>query len=804
MIKRFTILTGAVMIFLSARIYPAVYYVSLTGSNGSATSWATAKTSIQSAINAASNGDVILVKYGTYYIYSYLTLGSKNLKITSDIGTANSWETAKPDSSQCIINAGNYCRIFTFNNSAITTATVIRGFKITGGDAGSSHAGGGIAIYSGADPIIERCWISNNKACTSYDILAAMGGGIFVQDGSPIIRNNLIEGNVATTVENTGSGGGIAIWWTEMWSTPAEIRDNIITGNYATQAAYSTNEQYFGNFGGGIYLWGSNVIVSGNKIISNVCAYRPDYKKSTYTSVALGGGIAVDGASATISNNIFNGNQALVATTGVGGNPRGGAIYLSGLCTIVNNTFYDNRLKSSGYSNYGSRYGQGIYSLSSSPTIKNNIFINHSTSYGDGVPIYATSAITVNYNCFYNNGGSNVNVTSNNGITSNPLFNNPTGGDFNLQTTSPCINAGDPTSSVPAGGEPVIDLGANEFIGSSPAGINNLDNSFDGNFISGHSVAIASESGTINCTAQLNLSSPPNNPEGKSHIGRYWDISSTGNAKIRLYYPCSATSGFTGKPTIFHYDGSNWAAVPTSDEQTEGTCMYVESTEYITSWSPFTVGDGDAPLPVELQSFRASVNQNAVTLYWQTSTEVNNYGFEIQRSEVRGQKSANAAADPSAAEAGSRTLIADSWNKIGFVDGHGNSNSVKKYSFVDENVSSGKYYYRLKQIDNDGAFKYSEEIEVEMKVPLRFALEQNYPNPFNPTTAISYQLAVDSHVLLKVYNILGEEVRTLVNEHKKAGAYTFSFDARGLSNGVYLYRITAGKNSDVKKMIVLK
>ena len=214
----------------------------------------------------------------------------------------------------------------------------------------------------------------------------------------------------------------------------------------------------------------------------------------------------------------------------------------------------------------------------------------------------------------------------------------------------------------------------------------------------------------------------------------------------------------------------------------------------------FSANESD-PLPVELKSFTAAVNQNVITLKWITASEVNNYGFEIQRSEVSGQKSD---AGQSSLVNSQSSFVNHKWQKLGFVDGHGNSNSVKNYSFADKNVSSGKYCYRLKQIDNSGEFKYSNEIEVEMNIPKKFVLEQNYPNPFNPSTAINYQLSADSHVLLKVYNILGQEVRTLVNEDKKAGAYTINFDASGLSSGTYFYNIKAGNYYEIKKMIILK
>jgi hypothetical protein len=139
-----------------------------------------------------------------------------------------------------------------------------------------------------------------------------------------------------------------------------------------------------------------------------------------------------------------------------------------------------------------------------------------------------------------------------------------------------------------------------------------------------------------------------------------------------------------------------------------------------------------------------------------------------------------------------KTVVSDQssvirWNKVGFVEGSGTSNAPKSYSFCDKNISSGKYSYRLKQIDRDGKFEYSKEVEVTAAgAPNAFALSQNYPNPFNPTTVISYQLSMNSNVTLKVYDMLGREVASLVNELKRAGTHSVSFDASKLSSGLYL------------------
>jgi hypothetical protein len=127
------------------------------------------------------------------------------------------------------------------------------------------------------------------------------------------------------------------------------------------------------------------------------------------------------------------------------------------------------------------------------------------------------------------------------------------------------------------------------------------------------------------------------------------------------------------------------------------------------------------------------------------------------------------------------------------------------YSFMDEGVASGKYSYRLKQIDNDGTFKYSGEVEVTMVLPAVFVLNQNYPNPFNPTTTITFTLAKDGFTTLKIYNALGSEVTTLINGELKAGVMnTVNFNATALPSGVYFSRLESGGNIQVKKLIMMK
>jgi len=233
------------------------------------------------------------------------------------------------------------------------------------------------------------------------------------------------------------------------------------------------------------------------------------------------------------------------------------------------------------------------------------------------------------------------------------------------------------------------------------------------------------------------------------------------------------------------------------------TGVFVQHKSIITNpveYSPGRFNTDGSPLPVELTSFTAAVLEAKVILNWQTAMEVNNYGFEIERNTrlsplSRGVVNVNAV-----------------WEKIGFVNGNGNSNSPKSYSFVDEKIYAGEYSYRLKQIDNDGQFEYSKTVDVSLIKPDAFLLEQNYPNPFNPATKIKYtipsvtlrQAQGDILVSLKVFDVLGNEVATLVNEHQQPGNYEVEFNADKLSSGVYYYQLRADNFVETKKMLLLR
>jgi len=205
----------------------------------------------------------------------------------------------------------------------------------------------------------------------------------------------------------------------------------------------------------------------------------------------------------------------------------------------------------------------------------------------------------------------------------------------------------------------------------------------------------------------------------------------------------------------------------------------------------------DAALPVELTTFTTYVSGSSVELMWKTATEVNNYGFEIQRN-----TSLNFLSNGDNEERGV-------WETIGFVNGSGNSNSPKTFSYNDEQVLSGKHFYRLKQIDIDGSFDYSDAVEVSVMSPAEFSLKQNYPNPFNPVTTIKYSIPenvsqITDKVSLIVYDLIGTEVDVLVNENQSAGNYEVLFDASNLSSGVYFYKLQTENINIVKKLTLIK
>jgi hypothetical protein len=224
-----------------------------------------------------------------------------------------------------------------------------------------------------------------------------------------------------------------------------------------------------------------------------------------------------------------------------------------------------------------------------------------------------------------------------------------------------------------------------------------------------------------------------------------------------------------------------WTATTTGSTQ---TLYKIDATRNF-AWAVGNAGTilrytGDL-LPVELTSFTATSQNQQVTLNWSTASELNNNGFEIQRK-------ANST----------------EFSTVGFIQGNGTTTSQNEYSFVDKNLSSGNYSYRLKQIDFNGNFEYSDVIEVAVVSLDNYSLIQNYPNPFNPSTKIGYILKERTNVKVTIMNALGEEIEVLANETQEQGLHELEFNASNLPSGIYFYSLQAENYSETKKMILMK
>lgn len=202
-----------------------------------------------------------------------------------------------------------------------------------------------------------------------------------------------------------------------------------------------------------------------------------------------------------------------------------------------------------------------------------------------------------------------------------------------------------------------------------------------------------------------------------------------------------------------------------------------------------TLGCVGTIIPVELSFFKATQLGAKVNLQWSTASETNNIGFDVEKSSDQ-----------------------NNWIKLGFVSGKGTTTEKTNYSYLDDNILTGISYYRLKQIDFDGSINYSAIVNVIVAAPKEFILSQNYPNPFNPISKIDYSIPKESFVTVSIYNILGDNIATLVNEKKEAGNYSLDFNASNLPSGVYFYQLKASDPStgsgqvflETKKMLLLK
>jgi hypothetical protein len=277
----------------------------------------------------------------------------------------------------------------------------------------------------------------------------------------------------------------------------------------------------------------------------------------------------------------------------------------------------------------------------------------------------------------------------------------------------------------------------------------------------------------------------PNNNSISDYLKRYWVLTPSGltnfTYNVAFIYGDEDVVGNESNIYLGKYDNGTWILIAQANPSTNTL-----SGTGLTSFSTFTGGEQGA-MPVELLSFTAQVKTKSAILFWSTGMEMNNSGFEIYRTNIN----------------------ENNWVKIGFVPGKGNSNVRIDYSFEDKNLMPGKYLYRLKQIDYNGtSTTYSLNTPVEIAVPKKLTLSQNYPNPFNPVTKIDYDLPSDAKVSMKIYDLSGREIYSLVNTFQKAGTYTVTFDGTNFATGIYLYSMVVESNGKIesftKKMTLIK
>jgi Secretion system C-terminal sorting domain len=540
-------------------------------------------------------------------------------------------------------------------------------------------------------------------------------------------------------------------WQTNVTTLSGDIdNDGTLNGNsYHVVKAFFVNGATLNGFvvtgganatdfgGGGIELLYATDTLSNLIITGN---------NSGSSSSLFGGGLYTAGSGGPVLTNVtFSGNQ----TAG-----NGGGMYNSGTVSLTNCTFTGNK----------AGYGGGFYNDGGTLTsFVNNIFRNDTaTTFGGG---------------FYNSG---IAVTLQNILFDGDRATLGGGGAFSQNGNGSFINLTFYNDSSKYGGGLFI----------TGSGADSIWNSIfwnDSAGTSGSEIYNTTSSGII-----LSYTLIRGGITGSEITGSGATTDGGGNivADPLFVNPVSHDFNLTSSSPAINA-GTNSAVTASND--LAGNPRISDDTVDMGAFEYQS-----APLAVEMNSFTATVDQNRIELYWTTATEVNNYGFEIERKMVSGSMVQGSGTQTSNPES-------ETWKALGFVQGAGTSSSPHQYSFVDADLVSGDYSYRIKQIDRDGSFSYSNEVQTEIEtVPKKFELDQNYPNPFNPTTGIQYSVAGNQKVTLKVYNILGEEVATLVNEVKNAGTYNAMFNGSKLASGIYYYRLQSGNQVEMKKMMLIK
>ena len=786
---------------------------------------------IQEAINQSSNGDTILVQPGTYV--ENINFNGKNVIIASKYLTTLDTSYI----SQTIIDGNQNGSVVKFENGENSTAELI-GFTVTNGECAYPLPGfGGGIYYNSSSPTLSNLIVKNNSAYQH-------GGGIYCTHSNSILNNITISSN-----SSDDAGGGIYCYNSSPTFESVTITNNSATYGHAGGIMFNNSSSTLlnvnitnnnGGMGGGISCFQSNLILE-NVILKNNTVYWGT------GSLGCGGGIYF------CDNSNKNINMRNVMITDNSANGLGGGI----LChesnpVIANSTISGNNATDGG----------GIYCRENSiPNINNSIVANNTGNYG----IYVGSGNpTIKYSDFWNNESGNfygcsawigVNVMTNfNGddcdmyynIQMDPLFVDPDNGNYHLQSNSPCIGAGDPDTDISDyendldGNyrirDAVIDMGAYEYqIGGVTIQNTIADNNTDATEFTDAGTELQFTGTHIETIVNATkYSSDPgivgNLPSGIENISidRYWNLYST-EGDVGNY---NVTFDLSGVPGIQNFNtlhilkrddsSSEWQDVVSDLGLTLTYNNPYITVNNLTDFSDFGIGGGsDNKLPVELLSFSSvySTNESGyefVTINWSTASETDVIGFNIYRSQEN---------DFNISE-----LINDE-----IIPGT-NTTSTHNYTYNDEEIFNEEmqagdiYWYWLETVELGGnSYVYEEPSQliipedyepiIPPDLPIIYGLYQNCPNPFNPTysasTKIFFNIHNSSQVKINVYNIKGQLVKCIYNDHAEFDdnnprpkvAYWDGCDVNGKQqkSGIYFYRmIVNGNEEEIKKLLLIR
>ena len=800
--KRVLVITSFLIALLHFwQAFPATYFVdnAMPDDSQSGLSWLEAKKTISAAIAVSAAGDTILIKYGSYQLTRSLYFQSDRM-MTSDNGLHNFWDTSLFDSSQCII-MGDSSRIFTINSNAITGATHIRGFKIMGGDATTDSIenayGGGIYIGADADPVIENCWITENTAAT----IANAGGGAIAIKGTgtqPIIQYCLIDSNIAST-GSTGYGGGI-----HLDQSAPQIYHNRITGNIASttragfgggiycnncQATFWENEITYnvaaftgsigGGRGGGIYVFSGNVNVWSNTINFNIASSaRSGYGGGIYIQAPYGniwdndisynigstreegrgGGLNCAGDGLVVRNNTITHNTANTASTGSSDWKRG---YGGG--AILDGTFENNIISKNTASIYGLGQGGGIYFSGAGSNVSHNIISNNvasDSSEGWGGGGWAYNALNSNLanNVFY----QNANEGSGTGLGRGSGFYYQTGGAIRMKNnvfSHHNLLSSDSTALYWGNG---LDIWNNCFFEN---GLN-----YNANIISHQEILENPQfSDPVNGDFTLLYNSPCidagadtlDYDENTNHdMGWMVDIGSHEYTGVRV-----------------------WKSIPGTGEYLFGGQVRAK----VNVTSPGTLSEID----IVVHPGESHPNATASVQRWyQANSTGDGAVFDITVSYKDSELNGEIETD----------LKLWHWDGS-FWDGPrsaSDTSTIENWLTVTGETAFNDWV--LSDADSSAALPVINNTVVSRS----YTLYQNYPNPFNPITTIEFDLPKSTKVTLKIFNVLGEEVATLLSSDMLSGHHSEQWDARNYPSGIYYYQIQAGDFQEAKKMILMK